>query len=68
MGVSHVHFGHVQPEEIDYYVRQYHPFDKAGSYAIQEWIGLCKVKKIEGSYSNIVGLPMELVYEELQAF
>jgi septum formation protein len=67
-GVSHVHFGHMQAEEIDYYVRQYQPFDKAGSYAIQEWIGLCKVRKIEGSYSNIVGLPMELVYEELQAF
>lgn len=67
-GTSHVHFAVLTPEEIDYYIRLFQPFDKAGAYAIQEWIGLCKVEKIEGTYSNIVGLPMELVYRELSAF
>jgi septum formation protein len=66
-GVSHVYFSELNEEEIDYYLREYKPYDKAGAYAIQEWIGLCKVIKIEGSYSNIVGLPMELVYKELCA-
>jgi septum formation protein len=63
--MSQVHFAQLTDVEIDYYVRHYKPFDKAGSYAIQEWIGLCKISKIEGSYSNIMGLPMELVYHEL---
>lgn len=51
--------------EIDYYIQTYQPFDKAGAYAIQEWIGLCKISKIEGTYANIMGLPMDLVYREL---
>jgi septum formation protein len=67
-GTSHVHFGVLTEEEIDYYIREYQPFDKAGAYAIQEWIGLCKVERIEGTFSNIVGLPMELVYKELKEF
>lgn len=67
-GISHVHFGVLDEEEIDFYIREYQPYDKAGAYAIQEWIGLCKVDRIEGTFSNIVGLPMELVYKELKAF
>ena len=67
-GIAHVHFGVLSREEIDYYIQTYQPFDKAGAYAIQEWIGLCKVDRIEGTHSNIMGLPMELVYSELNAF
>jgi septum formation protein len=67
-GTSNVHFGVLTDEEIDYYIREYQPFDKAGAYAIQEWIGLCKAERIEGTFSNIVGLPMELVYKELKEF
>lgn len=67
-GVSKVRFGILSEDEIDYYIREFQPYDKAGAYAIQEWIGLCKVEHIEGTYSNIVGLPMELVYQELKAF
>ena len=67
-GVSKVHFEKISEEEIEYYVSKYKPFDKAGAYAIQEWIGLCKISKIEGTYSNIMGLPMDLVYKNLKAF
>jgi septum formation protein len=66
--ISSVHFQWLTETEIDYYVDHYHPFDKAGSYAIQDWIGLCKVSRIEGTYSNIMGLPMEKVYRELKKF
>ena len=54
--------------EIKYYVDTYQPYDKAGSYAIQEWIGICKINKIEGSYSNIMGLPMQKLYPALTEF
>ena len=67
-GISKVQFDTLNREEIDFYVREYQPYDKAGAYAIQEWIGLCKIKSIEGTYSNIMGLPMELVYRELMGF
>jgi septum formation protein len=53
-------------EEIDYYLQSHQPYDKAGAYGIQDWIGLCKVKKIEGSYSNVMGLPMRDVYRAIQ--
>lgn len=66
--VAYVHFELLSEEEIRYYLDHYAPFDKAGAYAIQEWIGLCKISKIEGTYSNIMGLPMELVYKELADF
>ncbi|MCB0517608.1 MAG: septum formation protein Maf [Lewinellaceae bacterium] len=66
--VSQVHFERLSEEEIHYYLEKFQPFDKAGSYAIQEWIGLCKISKIEGTYSNIMGLPMDCVYRELMAF
>ncbi len=65
---SRVHLEPLSNEEIEYYIRKFQPYDKAGAYAIQEWIGLCKISKIEGTYSNIMGLPMEMVYRQLQAF
>ena len=65
---SYVHLAHLSEEEIHFYVDTYKPFDKAGSYAIQEWIGLCKIEKIEGSYSNIMGLPMQRLYPALVSF
>jgi len=67
-GVSQVYFNTLTNEEIDFYIDQYQPFDKAGSYAIQEWIGLCKIQRIEGTYANIMGLPVDLVYEALGRF
>ncbi len=67
-GESRVHFARLSDEEIDYYIRTCRPFDKAGAYAIQEWIGLCKIDRIEGTYSNIMGLPMDLVYKEMADF
>lgn len=67
-GVSTVYFDKLSDKEIHYYIDKYKPFDKAGAYAIQEWIGLCKIKKVKGTYSNIVGLPMRKVYKELMKF
>lgn len=52
-------------DEIEFYIANFKPYDKAGAYAIQEWIGLCKISKIEGTYSNIMGLPVDLVYKNL---
>ncbi len=65
---SFVYFDDISEEEITYYVKKYQPYDKAGAYAIQEWIGLCKILKIEGTYDNIMGLPMEAVYKNLLSF
>lgn len=61
-----VYFRALSKEEIKYYVTKYKPYDKAGAYAIQEWIGLIGIEKIEGSYFNVVGLPTHLVYDTLQ--
>lgn len=66
--VAKVHFDKLNDEEIEYYIHTYQPYDKAGAYAIQEWIGLCKIIKIEGTYANIMGLPVHLVYEKLKYF
>ncbi|MDX1542405.1 MAG: Maf-like protein [Christiangramia sp.] len=63
---THVFFAELSAEEIEYYVKNYKPFDKAGGYAIQEWIGLIGIKKIEGSYFNVVGLPTHEVYITLK--
>lgn len=60
-----VTFESLNKESIDYYVEKYQPYDKAGSYAIQEWIGSVGISKIEGSYTNVVGMPMHLVYRKL---
>lgn len=65
---SEVYFHKLLAEEIDFYIKNYSPYDKAGGYGIQEWIGLIAIKKINGSYTNIVGLPMERLYQELKAF
>jgi len=64
--VSKITFDTLTKEEIHYYIHNYQPFDKAGAYGIQDWIGLCKVSKIEGSYSNIMGLPMRDLYKALK--
>ncbi|HET7361762.1 MAG TPA: Maf family protein, partial [Salinimicrobium sp.] len=63
--VTKVTFGNLTEEEIEYYINEYRPFDKAGAYGIQEWIGLIGIESIEGSYFNVVGLPTHLVYETL---
>lgn len=67
-GKSEVFFREMKHEEINWYIQKYQPFDKAGAYAVQEWIGLCKISLIHGTYSNIMGLPTDLVYEGLQHF
>lgn len=63
--VTKVWFKILSEEEIDYYLKNYKPFDKAGSYGIQEWIGYIGIEKIEGCYFNVMGLPMRLVYKTL---
>jgi septum formation protein len=63
-----VHFKALTDREIEYYVDTYKPFDKAGAYGIQEWIGYIGIDKIEGSYFTIMGLPVHLVYQELVKF
>ena len=62
---THVTFGSMDANEISYYVDTFRPYDKAGSYGIQEWLGHCKVKRIEGSYTNVMGLPMFELYLNL---
>lgn len=66
--VTKVLFKSLTNEEIDYYITHFKPFDKAGAYGIQEWIGLVAVEKIEGSYFNVMGLPVQHLYEELLKF
>jgi septum formation protein len=63
--VSQVYFGELTDDEITDYVDRYKPFDKAGSYGIQEFIGLIGIERINGSYTNVVGLPTEKLYREL---
>ena len=60
-----VKFAPLTDEMIEYYIRRFLPFDKAGAYGIQEWIGLAAVESINGSYSNVVGLPTQQLYEAL---
>jgi septum formation protein len=64
--ISKVSFDEISEKEAQYYVTKYKPYDKAGSYGIQEWIGHNKINRIEGSYTNIVGLPMREVYRAIQ--
>ena len=64
--VSQVPFAILTEEEISYYVNHYHPMDKAGSYGVQEWIGFIGVERIEGSYFNVMGLPVQRLYKELK--
>lgn len=62
---THVTFESVNEEDIYHYIKKHQPFDKAGAYGIQEWIGMIGIKKIEGSYYNVMGLPTHLVYQHL---
>ncbi len=66
--ITQVYFGKLTKGEIDYYVKNYQPFDKAGSYGIQEWIGYIGIEKIEGSFFNVMGFPIKLFYNELMNF
>lgn len=63
---SHVTFKLLSDNEIDYYVSHYHPLDKAGAYGIQEWIGYVGVTRLEGSFFNVMGLPVQRIWEELK--
>ena len=63
-----VYFKNLNAEEIKYYINTYKPFDKAGAYGIQEWIGYIAIEKIEGSFYNVMGLPVQRLYEELLKF
>ena len=65
---TRVIFEELSDEEIDYYITEFKPFDKACAYGIQEWIGIAACSKIEGSYYNVVGLPVQRVYQELMEF
>lgn len=66
--VTKVTFGNLSDESIRYYLDNYKPFDKAGSYGIQDWIGLIGISKIEGSYTNVVGLPTEMLFQKLMNY
>ena len=66
--VTDVTFKVLSDEEIDYYVQHYKPFDKAGAYGIQEWIGHIGVTGLQGSYFNVMGLPVQRIYEALRKF
>jgi len=66
--VSNVQFKELSDDEIDYYISSFKPFDKAGAYGIQEWIGCIGIKHIEGSFYNIMGLPVQKLYEEILQF
>ena len=66
--ISSVRFASLSDEEIIYYVDKYKPFDKAGAYGIQEWIGYVGVESISGSFYNVMGLPVQRLYQELKTF
>ncbi|MCH3993686.1 MAG: Maf-like protein [Prevotella sp.] len=65
---TEVTFKSLTEEEISYYITHYHPFDKAGAYGIQEWIGYIGCTGLKGSYYNVMGLPVQSIYKELQNF
>jgi septum formation protein len=66
--LTKVYFKTLSQEEIEYYINNYNPYDKAGSYGAQEWLGYIAIEKIEGTYFNVMGLPIKELYEELLAF
>lgn len=63
-----VYFKTLSEEEIDYYLNSYKPYDKAGAYGVQEWIGLIGLERIDGSYHNVMGLPVQDLYKNLTTF
>lgn len=65
---TRVTFNSLSDEEIDYYIREFKPYDKAGAYGIQEWIGLIGITSIEGSYFNVMGLPAQKLFAELKRY
>ena len=65
---SNVFFKNLTDNEIDYYIDTYKPFDKAGAYGIQEWIGYIGISRIEGSFYNVMGFPTQRFFDELQSF
>tara|TARA_B100001113_G_C21076776_1_gene608042 strand:- start:269 stop:853 length:585 start_codon:yes stop_codon:yes gene_type:complete len=66
--ITKVVFNNISESEINYYINKYKPYDKAGSYGIQEWIGAIGVKQIHGSFNNVVGLPTSELYQKLKLF
>ena len=66
--ITEVCFSNLSDSEINYYIERHKPFDKAGSYGIQEWIGAIGIEKINGSYNNVVGLPTSELYQKLKLF
>ena len=65
---TEVFFNKIRDYEIEYYLEKFKPYDKAGSYGIQEWLGLISIRKIIGSYTNVVGMPSSKLYQELNKF
>ncbi|HON70907.1 Maf family nucleotide pyrophosphatase [Tenuifilum sp.] len=65
---TEVHFKRLSMEEIDYYINRYKPYDKAGAYGVQEWIGYVGVERIDGSYFNVMGLPIHTLHSQLISF
>lgn len=65
---SNVYFKKLTFEEIEYYINNFKPYDKAGAYGVQDWIGLVGIEKIDGSFHNIMGLPVKELYEQLMLF
>ena len=65
---NQVTFANLSVSDIDYYVEKYKPMDKAGSYGVQEWIGYIGIERIEGSYYNVMGLPVQKLYTEITKF
>lgn len=65
---SEVDFRELDSEEIQYYISKYRPMDKAGAYGIQEWIGCTAIRSIRGSFYNVMGLPIQMLYQELKQF
>lgn len=63
-----VYFKNLTDEEIEYYIEKYQPYDKAGSYGVQEWMGFAGMQRIEGCFFNVMGLPLSKLYSELQSF
>ena len=61
-----VEFSEISDDEVNFYIQNFRPFDKAGSYGIQEWLGMAKIKNISGSFYSVMGFPVDLVYEELK--
>jgi septum formation protein len=66
--VTHVQFKELTEHEIEYYLANFDPCDKAGAYGIQEWIGMVGISRVEGSYYNVVGLPVQRLYTEIMNF